>query len=165
MSFRHPAQLAEPTLIVVADRGAARLFSAPWPQLEPCVELEGFVHPESRLREHDTVSDRPGRFRTPTGHIAATDVGVDFQHRTAERFAHELLERLESGRKQQEFGRLVLVAPAKFLGELRRELPRDLERMVVAELNRDLVRSQLSEIMEHVRSAIAEAAVVHPGAE
>jgi protein required for attachment to host cells len=154
MSFRHAARRFDTTLIVVADRGQARLFTAPWPELEPADEVDGMIHPESRLRELDTVSDKPGRFRTPAGQHASTDNVTDFRHRTAERFAKKIITRLESGREHLEFSRLVLVAPALFLGELRRESPAELAKLTAAEIDKDLVQASQREIMEHVRAAL-----------
>lgn len=160
MSFRHEARRPDNLLVAVADRGQARLFSAPWPELEPFDEIDGMVHPESRLREHDTVSDKPGRFRTPAGQHASTDNVTDFRHRTAGDFARHLAVRLENGRLNQEFGRLVLVAPPLFLGELRQTLPTELFRLTVAEIGKDLVHEPPGEILSHVRAVVPATAAV-----
>lgn len=156
MSFRHEARRPDQTLILVADRGQARFFAGPWPHLQPWEEQEAFVNPESHVRMHDTVSDSPGRFRTPTGQTAAMDPKTDFRHQTATSFARRLIERLEEGRNQNQFGRLVVVAPPLFLGELRREATAPLARLVACELERDLVRLPSKEIMERVQEALAE---------
>ncbi|MCA9053223.1 MAG: host attachment protein [Planctomycetaceae bacterium] len=153
MSFRHEPRRPDSTLLVVADRGQARLFSAPWPELEPLTELSGMVHPEGRLREHDTVSDRAGRFRTPSGQRTGAEQATDFRHQTAQEFAREVCERLEAARLQNEFGRLVLVAPALFLGELRQQRSPELKKLTVAEVNLDLVHASVETIGSRVVEA------------
>lgn len=155
MSFRHEARRSEQTLIVVADRGQARFFAGLWPDLDPWEEQVAFVNPESHVRMHETVTDAPGRFRTPTGQTAATDPKTDFRHQTTASFARRLIERLEEGRNQNQFGRLVVVAPALLLGELRRETPAPLARLVTSEIERDLVRLSSREIRERVQEALA----------
>lgn len=155
MSFRHtPPKLAQ-TFVVVADRAQARLFTGTWPDLEDCREVDGMVHPESRLRMHDTVSDRPGRFRTPAGQRTAADPNTDFQHRTTSEFARRIIARLEQGRTNEEFGRWILVAPPVLLGELRREAPPPLAKLLAAEIEKELVHLKPHEILPHVREAIA----------
>ncbi|MCH7686550.1 MAG: host attachment protein, partial [Planctomycetes bacterium] len=52
--------------VLVADRACARIFS-PDLHSNELLEIEDFVHPESRLRRQDTVTDGPGRFEETAG--------------------------------------------------------------------------------------------------
>lgn len=152
MSFRHEPRHPEATLVVVADRGQARMFTASGPEFESVTELGSLIHPESRVREHDTVSDKPGRFRTPAGQRSATDEASSFRHQTAEKFAREVCVRMEAARINHEFGRLVVAAPPLFLGELRHAMSPELKALTVIEIDQDLVRESKESIVNRVLS-------------
>lgn len=157
MSFRHRAAKSATTCLLIADRALARFLVGTWPELDDCEEVDALVHPISRLREHDTVSDGPGRFRTPAGHPTAAEATTDFQTRTTTEFARELCARLERGRTNAEFGRWIVVAPPKLLGELRRVLPPPLARLMEVEIEKELAHLELRDVLPHVREAIAGA--------
>ena len=61
---------------------------------------------------------------------------------------------LERGLSEGAFGKLVLVAEPKLLGELRENLSRGLKETVVAELNKDYVHLGTEEIRKHVLAAM-----------
>jgi protein required for attachment to host cells len=81
-------------------------------------------------------------------------VEEEVPEQVARAFAQDLIERLERGRLEHAFERVVLVAPPKLLGALRAALPEQLRALVVAVLPKDLprsdgetVREQLSELV------------------
>jgi len=108
--------------IVVADASRARVFSRN-KKFSPLEEVESLVHPESRLRSQDLVTDRPGqkqKART-TGEYEAGE-GTDPKEVEAEVFARELAERLDKAHKSGSFEQLVLMAEPDVLGEMRKRL-------------------------------------------
>lgn len=125
------------TWVLVADRGRARIL-APDSNSNLLVEIEGFVHTESRLREQDTVTDGPGHFSGGGAARHAGEPEKDFKHDTAEKFAQELASHLEKKRQKKEFDKLAVVAPPLLLGVLRKKFPTNLTNSVVAEINKDL---------------------------
>jgi protein required for attachment to host cells len=126
--------------LVVADDGRAALYSAS-SALGPLTELRDLIEPESRLREQDLVSDRPGR---------AFDSGGEGRHsmepRTSaldvqsQRFAKRLADMLDEARVKGRYEHLGVVAPPQFLGLLRKELSTETARRVVLEVDKDLTR-------------------------
>ena len=60
------------------------------------------------------------------------------------------MRRLQVTRRTEAFGRLVLVAGPSFLGVLRRVMPKSLQAIVVAEINKDLVHETDSGVLSHV---------------
>lgn len=62
----------------------------------------------------------------------------DEAEQTAIRFAKQLSLLLDEGRTQHQFTRLVLVAEARFLGQLREALSRETSALVMASLDKDL---------------------------
>jgi protein required for attachment to host cells len=70
---------------------------------------------------------------------------------TAERrFAHRLAHILERGLAENAFGRLILVAQPKLLGELRENMSRGLQAKIVSEVCKDYVHLTAREIREQL---------------
>lgn len=155
MSFRHTPAASAETLVLVADRAQARFFAAEWPRLDPFQEVETLIHPAGRMREHDTVSDGPGRFRTPGGSPTAAEATTDFRHISAAEFARLLIDRVEGARNRNEFGRWLLVAPALLLGEIRKAMPEPLARLLACELEQELVYERPEAIRERLLERLA----------
>ncbi|WP_437228856.1 host attachment protein [Planctomicrobium sp. SH661] len=156
MSYRREARVSENTWILVADRAKAIIFQAIWPRLDHFEELQRMDNPDGAAHPEEVLTDRAGRF---TSHGITSQSGqpqTDFRHRTAQDFAMEIVQRLEQGRTGNEFGRLMIVAPALMLGVLRDQLSAPLAKMVVLELRKELVDARMDEIKEHVDCALAE---------
>ena len=138
------------TWLVVADSTRARIFAAAggWDTLQ---ERADWVHPLGRASERDLTSDLPGRTFDSHGqgrHAMEPRTGV--KEHEAEVFAKELAAEVEAARTRNEMGRLVLIAAPTFLGLLKSELGEAAQRLVVASIHKDLVKSSLEEIREHL---------------
>ncbi len=66
-------------------------------------------------------------------------------------FARQLVKELETARESGTFKQLVLVAPPKFLGQLRAELAGPLEACVVKSLDKDYTHMAEDELAKHVQ--------------
>jgi len=129
------------TLIVVADGARARFFSplGRTGGLRPA-KLADMVSPASRMRTRDLKSDRPGRGFSARGDTrrAAFEPPHDYHKLEKHRFALELAQALDRACERREFDQLVLVAPHRSLGELRKLLPARVKRRVKREVGKDL---------------------------
>lgn len=67
------------------------------------------------------------------------------------RLAHHAIAALEVQWAKGVFDRIVLVAGPKMLGDLRHSLPRSLAGHVTGELHKDLVKTPLHELPEHLK--------------
>ena len=124
------------TWIMVANASQARLFANHGPNMG-LQFIKELLHPESREKTSDLVSDRSGSHtgsHTGTGHGAFVQA-TDPKHHEAERFAQEISRELDDGRINNAYDRLILVASAPFMGLVNSRLP-------------ELVRSKLSEIID-----------------
>lgn len=140
--------------IVVADASRARLFSRE-KKFSDLQEVESLVHPESRLRRQDLVSDRPGQVqesRTP-GEYAAEE-GTDPKDVEARAFARELADRLHKAHQEGRFKHLVLLADPRFLGELRKHLDGPTAEAVAATAAVNLTREDLEHVTRAANSAL-----------
>lgn len=145
------------TWIVVAHEAGARVFEhhGPGKGLEL---IDTIAHPEGRERARDIDSDRPGRsFRKDSGdpRRAAMSRREGPHERAVSDFARALAGKLEHARTGNRYERIVLVAPPRFLGLLRSCLDSPTAQRVVGSVDKDLVSSSESELIEHLGEVIA----------
>jgi len=134
------------TWVLVAESSRAKVYLAT-DRSATLVEIHDLVHPASRLHEGDLVSDTPGSDGGGVGqgrHVL--DAETTARAHESLRFAKELAERLDRGRTEGAFGRLVLIAPPAFLGLLRDSLSKEVKDLVSQEVNKNLVQ-QPSEVI------------------
>jgi protein required for attachment to host cells len=145
------------TWIVVAHDAGARVFGnqGPGTGLDLLEEIE---HPLGRARDREINTDRPGRsFRKDSGdprRAAMSRSESPHEHAVAG-FARDLAGRLQQGRVQNEFARLVLVAPPRFLGLLRQSLDAPTADLVVGSINKDLARADEAELIVQIGEVVA----------
>jgi protein required for attachment to host cells len=139
--------------ILVAESSRARIFSSTRLNNPALKEVEDFVHPESRLHEGDLTTSKPGSDKNSQGqarHTLNDETSVKKQENLY--FARELTERLESGRTRGEYKNLILVAPPGFLGLLRDNLSTESSKLVVREINKNLVHETTRQLEQHLAS-------------
>lgn len=81
----------------------------------------------------------------------------DITEELKRRFAKAIAGKLHRACMENFFDRLVLVAPAKMIGELVEQLTTDVQDSLVAVLSKDLAHYQGHNGMAHIRDALAEA--------
>jgi protein required for attachment to host cells len=139
----------ETTVALVADAARAQLFrvevaTGKW------TPLEAIAHPEGRMHERDL---KEGRWvpNAGTKHGPNPEDDPHGRHKLeAERFAKFVATELARRYDDRTFRRLVLVAPAEFMGLLRRELPKRVAESVIEELTRDLSKERPDELAGRV---------------
>ena len=125
------------TWIVAADESRARILQVTDPEWH-LTEIEDLLNPEGRLQDRELQTDAEPRFNgTPGGPPSDVERQGAVEH-SVRVFARELGRYLNKARIAQRFDRLVLVAPPKFLGALRKELHKEVEKLVADELPKDL---------------------------
>lgn len=142
------------TWIVVADgtRARAVLNTGPNTGLKLLGE-EMFSSNSSPARELGT--DRPGRVhdrKGPGRHAVAPRSDLHIFEKT--RFAKEVAALLNNAVLEKWFDRLVLVAPAKTLGDLRAMINDQVRERVTAELVHDYTHLSLSELEDILKPQI-----------
>lgn len=131
--------------VVVAD-GEKALFlrnegDAKYPNLEVFREVK-----EQNPATHDQGTDRPGRFNDgPSTHRSALEE-TDWHRVEKERFAKDIAERLYKSAHRGDFKRLVIVAPPLVMGEMRKELHKEVEDRVVGQVTKTLTGHTIDEI-------------------
>ncbi|MCC5873485.1 MAG: host attachment protein [Gammaproteobacteria bacterium] len=123
--------------VLVADGSRGRLFRAEGAR-GGLIEIDTWLHPESRLREQDLVTDAPGHDRGRGGGAHGVNENHSARDHELEAFAREIAQRLQAALNEDAFGRLVLCAPPRFLGLLRDALPAAVRQRVRHEIGKDL---------------------------
>jgi len=138
------------TWILVAHRSGARLFENLGPG-KGMQLVEDIPHPEGRLKSGEINADKPGRAFDSFGNGRHS---MSQEHEAAEQvslmFARHLCDKLEKARAENRFGKLVLVAEPRLLGELRGALDKPTAALVSATLDKDLAGIDNRDIPKHL---------------
>lgn len=142
------------TWIVVANGTQARFFRLDKLRL---VEMEAMIHPESRMREHEYVEQKPGATHQGggtgnpgIGHgIYSTEQQTPPKKVEAINFAKEVAARLDNVRSKGKLERLYVAASPAFLGLLRQELDQRTTHLVAAEVAKDITHLRAEEILPY----------------
>lgn len=141
---------------MVAHEAGARVFANDG-RGEGLTLVESTEHPKGRARDRDIDSDRPGRsFRKDSGDARRASMGQSEgpHDRAVADFARLLADKLQHARVQNQYQRLVLVAPPRFLGLLRASLDGPTSQLVIASIHKDLATSKEAELIKHLGEVI-----------
>jgi protein required for attachment to host cells len=136
---------------MVANASQARLFANDGPKrgLKLIKEL---MHPESREKTSNLVSDRSGAYGG-AGH-GAVGQPADPKHHEAERFAQEVSKELEAGRVKNAYDRLILVASAPFMGLVNNHLPGQVRSLLSESIDKDYTRLPVKDLAGHLEGYV-----------
>lgn len=136
------------TWVLVADACDARIFS--YEKGGELALIEELSHPESRLKGAAVASDRPGHYQSKgTGHGAFV-AGSDPKEYEGERFAHQLAEYLDEGRRHNKYADLILVAAPHFHGVLNKSLNKHVKEMVTQAIEKDYAKVKEHDLAERL---------------
>jgi len=139
------------TWIMVANASQAKLFANHGPK-KGLQFIKELVHPESREKTSNLVSDRSGS-HTGTGHGAFVQA-TDPKHHEAERFAQEVSRELDDGRINNAYDRLILVASAPFVGLVNSRLPDPVRSKLSEIIDKDYTRLPVKDLAGHLESYV-----------
>jgi len=131
--------------VLVADSEKGLILRNEGDKEYPNLEVVREMHEENPpTREQGT--DRPGRLNDgPSVHRSAV-AETDWHRVAKERFAEEMAARLYKMAHRGDFEKIVLVAPPLVLGELRKQLHKEVEQRVTAEVPKTLTNHPVYEI-------------------
>jgi len=139
----------ETTVALVADASRAHLFrvevaTGNWTPLETLDNPQGRMH-DGDLREVRWVEN------AGTKHGPNPEDDPHGRHKLeVERFAKHVAAELAHRYDERVFHRLVIVAPAEFLGRLRPELPKRVAESVIEERTQDLSKARADELADRI---------------
>lgn len=139
------------TWLLVADASKARVYTLNKARLfreksdKNLTLLSEHTHSASRKKGTQLAQDKLGGFGTGT-FVEATDL----KRYEAERFAQELIEKLEAGRNENNFRDLIIVAPPAFLGLLHKHVSDNLRKMISQTIEKDYTQYNERELIANL---------------
>lgn len=146
---------SERTWVLVADGSRARILEKEDGGRKQLKTIEGMTFAHDLPKTSDVVRDRlPRTFESvgSTRHAVATE--VDPHREEKRKFARELADALDAELAKHSFDRLLIVAPAQMMGDLRSALTPTVRERAVADVVLDLTKVPDTEIASHLNSFI-----------
>jgi protein required for attachment to host cells len=139
--------------VVVADNSRARIFQTT-NNLDELTELEDFLNTAGRAENHEIDSDAHGHFYGTDEHHQgyAAEPAMNAVERRSALFTREITHRLEQGRQRHQYDDLILVAAPHFLGSLRKQLPKQVGKLVTQVLPHDVSALSLPQIRTYLKT-------------
>jgi len=116
-----------------------------YPDLRTRSAIEAEDAPTSALG-----TDRPGRMYQRVGSARSSVEQTDWHDRDEQEFLKALAARLDKAVLAKEVAHLVIVAPPRALGVLRKAFSPHVQAAVVAEIDKDLASHPVSDIEKHL---------------
>ena len=129
------------TWVLVADGRQAQIFTRHINPIDEELELQPvFPMPlKAKPVERETGRKIQPRIFQSVGKMRhALEPSVNIEHETVKRFMDEIAEKLGKAWEGKFFERLILIAPAPVIGELRKALPKEVWETVTLEIHKRL---------------------------
>jgi len=113
-------------------------------------EIEGLVHPESRLHASELASDEPGMTYGHGSGAHALGQETDLKKQEAIRFAREVTDKIAQVQRSNHYNKLYVIAAPAFLGLLRNALSETMKHLIVGEVGKNLTLLTPKEIRSNL---------------
>jgi protein required for attachment to host cells len=145
MSNETTPTISHNALVLIGDGQKALFLRNKGTAHQVRLEVEQVLEQENpATREQGT--DRPGRSVASVGTARSAVEEVDWHHIAKERFAGEIAQALYRHAHDNRFEKLVVIAPAKVLGVLRKAFHAEVADRIVGEIPKELTSHPLPQI-------------------
>jgi protein required for attachment to host cells len=141
------------TWIVAADSNRARIFQTHSKQ-DHLQEIEDFANPAAHAKPTELETDNLGRFRGENMTASAREPKVDAVEHEIELFVKDVSDYLDKARTEHRYDKLCVIAFPKFLGRLRHDLSKEVQKLVEEEVPKDISGLDAREIEDYVRNRL-----------
>jgi len=138
-------QLPHNSFVVVADGKKMLFFRNEGDGAYPKLEVER-KRETADAPDRDQKTDAPGRAFSSVSSGRSAYEEADFHQLEEDRFAAETAELLRKRALRNEFESLIIVAPPRTLGELRKHYHKEVEKRLAGEVAKDLTGHPVAEI-------------------
>lgn len=145
-------KLVRDTCVVVLDGEKALFFRNGGFADVPNLELEREIV-QDNPPDREQGSDQPGRAFSSVGPGRSAFDETNFHLLEQERFAVQMAELLKKRALNNEFDKLIVVAPPRTLGAMRKHYHKQVEQRLVGEIGKDLTGHPVSEIEKIILQA------------
>jgi protein required for attachment to host cells len=145
-------QVPHNSFVVVADGKKMLFFRNEGDSEFPKLEIER-KREQANPADLDQKTDTAGRAPSASGGAGHSSYEeVDFHQLEEDRFAAETAEMLRRRALSNDFESLIIVAPPKTLGELRKHYHKEVEKRLAGEIAKDLTGHPVTEIEKILQS-------------
>jgi protein required for attachment to host cells len=145
-------QVPHNSFVVVADGKKMLFFRNEGDSQFPKLEVEG-KRETADAYDRDQKTDLAGRAPSAPAEAGYSSYEeVDFHQLEEDRFAADTAEMLRRRALRNEFESLIIVAPPKTLGELRKHYHKEVQKRLVGEVAKDLTGHPVPEIERILQS-------------
>lgn len=145
--------MANTTWILVANASLAKIYVNHGPK-KGLTLLKETEHPQSRQKNADLVTDRPGHMQGVGNGHGARQPQTEPKLNAAQHFARELARAFNHGRSTNQFERAILVAPPSFMGLINDKLDGQTASLVSDRFEKDYTKASSRELAGHLESCI-----------
>lgn len=132
-------------LVLVAD-GRKSLFLRNKGDAEALNLVVEDQHAHADLKDGEMKTDAPGRSISSVGSHRSAMEEPDYHQLEEDRFAADTAALLSKRAQANGYEKLIIVAPPRTLGELRRHYDKAVEARIVAEVDKDLVNHPIRKL-------------------
>ena len=135
--------------VVVCDGAKALVLENAGNRKTPSLKTKE-VYEQDDPKTHELGTDKPGRAFSPAGHGRSAMEQADWHDQAEQRFLGKLAIRLDKAVLAGETPSLIVVAPPRAIGVLRRAYSSHVRQAIRAEVEKDYVKMPIDEITRHL---------------
>ena len=146
---------APTTWLLIADGGHARVLQTIG-HGNALTPVDGMVFEKDLPPSRELGTDRPPRTHEAAGKAShGLSPRTDLHRQLKQTFAHEIADQIEKAAAAGAFEKLVVVAPPVTLGDLRKLWSKPVADRIVAEVDKDLVKTPNDHVRAHLKDVVA----------
>lgn len=135
--------------VVVCDGAKALVLQNTGNRLAPSLVTKE-VYEQADQKTSELGTDKPGRAYNSVGSLRSAVQQTDFHDQEEQKFLAKLAARLDKAVLAGETQALIVVAPPRAIGMLRREFSAHVRQAIKAEVEKDYVKMPVGEIARHL---------------
>ncbi|NMG45623.1 host attachment protein [Aromatoleum toluvorans] len=141
------------TWILVANASLAKLYANLGPN-KGLTLVKELIHPESRQKNSDLVTDRAGASPSAGNGSGSKQPQTVPKTHEAKVFAQEIAQELYKGRATNAFGRAIVIAPPSFMGMLNAVLDSPTAQLITDRFEKDYTKEPEPVLRERLASCL-----------
>lgn len=116
--------------------------------------IKQLIHPESRKKDQDLVSDKPGHYKSHNFNRGAFIPDTSPKEVVLEEFARQIANELDLARSQNQYKNLVLISQPKMMGLIQKANNAHVKNLILETINKDNIHFTESEIIDELTTAL-----------
>ncbi|MEG3170414.1 host attachment family protein [Sphingomonas sp. LB3N6] len=145
-------QLPHKSVVLVADGRKMLFLRNEGDNVAPNLVVEK-AHEQINPATRDQATDAAGRASSPRGGVQSSVEPTDFHQLEEDRFAAEAADFLKVRALNNDYESLIIVAPPKTLGEMRKHYHKEVSSRLKGELDKDLTGHPIADIEKALKNA------------